>query len=282
MKKYDNVRKLIAALHKPKRVRHHDGQAVATIVNDKTPFIIREGYKTARTNIIFSVSGINKSGCKIIAVTSANPGEGKTTSTLNLAITFAQTGGRVLAIDGDLRKPRLHRYLGLKKDVGLSSVLSQQVTIDKAIIKNARPGLDILPSGELPPNPAELLSSDAMMNILEQISGDYDYIFFDTPPVTVVTDAVALSPLVDGVMVVVRQNYTDHESLATAVNLLNIAKAKVLGFFVNDAVSARTGYGYNGYRYKYGRRYGYKYGYKYGYGYGYSDPMPKEASTEKK
>ncbi len=275
MKKYEHIKKIIHAFRKPKTVKHQTSQAMGNILSDKTPFAVREGYRTSRTNIIFSLSGLNKSNCKIIAVTSANPGEGKTTTTLNLALSFAQTGGRVLAIDGDLRKPRLHRYIGLKKDIGLSTLLSSKLPIEKAIVKNARSGLDILPSGELPPNPAELLSSEAMKELLVKLSAEYDYIFFDTPPVTVVTDAVALSPLVDGVVLVVRQNYTDHEGLSNAINLLNIAKAKVLGFFVNDAVSARAGYGYNRYRYKYG----YKYGYKYSYRYGYADP---KTNTDKK
>ncbi len=280
MKKYDNVRKLVSALHKPKKIRHQDSRAVTNIVSENTPFVIREAYKTARTNIIFSVSGIKKSNCKIIALTSANPGEGKTTTSLNLALTFAQTGAKVLAIDADLRKPRLHRYLGMKKDVGLSSVLASQTTIDKAICKNVRLGLDLLPSGELPPNPAELLSSDAMRELLDELSNEYDYIFIDTPPVTVVTDAVALSPLVDGIVVVVRQNYTDHESLASAINLLNIARAKVLGFFVNDAVTVRAGYGYSRYKYKNGYRSGYKYGYKYDYS--EYDIQQKEREESKK
>ncbi len=282
MKKYDNVKGLVAALHKPKTAKHHDNQAIESILSDDTPFTVREAYKTARTNIIFSLSGKAKSNCKTIAITSANPGEGKTTSSLNLALTFAQTGAKVLAIDSDLRKPRLHRYLGLKKDVGLSTVLSKQIDVGQAIIKDVRMGLDVLTSGEIPPNPAELLSSESMHELLETLSAQYDYIFFDTPPVTVVTDAAALSPLLDGVVIVVRQNYTDHEGLSTAINLLNIAKAKMLGFFVNDAVTVRAGYGYNRYRYKYSYRYGYKYGYKYGYRYGYSDYDTRKKSSDSK
>ncbi|MEE0944945.1 MAG: CpsD/CapB family tyrosine-protein kinase [Clostridia bacterium] len=272
MQKYHHIRKLISSLKQAKGKKTNDAKrSVNTILSNDTPFVIRENYKTARTNIIFSVSGISKSGCKFIAITSANPGEGKTTTTLNLAITFAQTGARVLAIDGDLRKPRMHRYLNMKKDIGLSSVLSQQVDLDKAINKNVRPGLDVLASGELPPNPAELLSSDKMRELIEKMGERYDYVFFDTPPVTVVTDAAALSPLVDGVIVIVRQNYTDHESLSAAINLLNISRTKILGFFVNDVSKIRSGYNYNRYRYKYGYKYSYRYGYRYDYRYGYAE-----------
>lgn len=275
MKKYQKIKKFISSIRQTNNKTNDAKRNINTILSDDTSFVIRENYKTARTNIIFSVSGINKNGCKFIAITSANPGEGKTTTTLNLAITFAQTGARVLAIDGDLRKPRMHRYLNLKKDIGLSSVLSQQIELDKAIHKDVHSGLDVLPSGELPPNPAELLSSETMKELIEKLSDKYDYVFFDTPPVTVVTDAAALSPLVDGVMIIVRQNYTDHESLSTAINLLNIAKTKILGFFVNDASKNRGGYSYSRYRYKYGSKYSYRYGYRYDYHYGYADRNKK-------
>lgn len=238
------------------------------ILNKKTPFVIREAYKTARTNIIFSVSGSGNDECKIIAFTSANPGEGKTTSSLNLAITFAQTGAKVLIIDGDLRKPRIHQYLGVVKTNGLSTILSNQKTFDEVVFRDIRDGLDCLAAGSIPPNPAELLASDAMEHLLEDLKTRYDYVFIDTPPVTVVTDAAALSNYVNGLVLVVRQGFTNHESVEHAINLLKIAKAKVLGFFVNDIDPASANYG--AYRKSYGNRYGYKYGYRYGYRYGYN------------
>ncbi|MBS7297471.1 MAG: CpsD/CapB family tyrosine-protein kinase [Eubacteriales bacterium] len=272
MRKYHRIKTLIETIRQKGAANPNEARRkLNTILSDDTPFVIRENYKTARTNIIFSVSGTNKTGCKFIAITSANPGEGKTTTTLNLAITFAQTGARVLAIDGDLRKPRMHRYLNLKKDIGLSSVLSNQMEFEKAVNRNVRYGLDVLSSGEIPPNPAELLCSEAMKQLIEKLSNEYDYVLFDTPPVTVVTDAAALSPLVDGVIIIIRQNYTDHESLTMAVNLLNIARTKILGFFVNDVTKTRGGYSYSRYRYKYGSKYSYRYGYRYDYRYGYAD-----------
>ena len=249
----------------------------AAIINKSTPFIIQEAYKTARTNTIFSVSGSMENYCKVIAVTSAGPGEGKTTTTINLAITFAQTGARVLIIDGDLRKPRVHQYLGVVKTDGLSTVLSNQKTFDEVVYKNIREGLDLLASGSIPPNPAELLSSDAMGEILKDLKLRYDYIFLDTPPVTVVTDAAALSKFTDGLILIVRQDYTAHENIEQALNLLKIADAKVLGFFVNDVQSAgapyksykNNRYGYrSGYRYSYGGKRGYSYNYRYGSPYG--------------
>ena len=258
------------------------------IINDKTSFVITEAYKTARTNIIFSVSGSTEDECKVIALTSASPGEGKTTSCLNLAITFAQTGARVLIIDGDLRKPRIHQYLGVSKSNGLSTVLSKQKTYEEVVFRNIRKGLDCIAAGSIPPNPAELLASAAMSDLLSQLRREYDYIFIDTPPVTVVTDAVALSTLVSGVLLVVRVGLTSHENIEHSITLLKIAKAKILGFFVNDTdpaslkygsyrriyggIYGRYGYRYGGrYGYRYGGRYGYRYGGKYGYGYRYGN-----------
>lgn len=242
-------------------------QNQAAILNDKTAFIIQEAYKTARTNIIFSVAGAENTECKVIAITSASPGEGKTTSCINLAITFAQTGARVLLIDGDLRKPRAHQYLGVVKNDGLSTVLSMQKQFEDVVFRGVHGSLDMLASGAIPPNPAELLSSDAMGALISRLKANYDYIFFDTPPVTVVTDAAALSKFVDGLVLIVREGYTNHESIERALNLLKIADAKVLGFFVNDTEAnsgAYTSYkskGYGGYRYRYNYRYNYRYRY---------------------
>lgn len=230
-----NIKALISSLRKKKDKFHDDEFAQANVLSDDTPFSVKESYKMMRTNIIFSVSGSSENNCKLIALTSANAGEGKTTTTVNLAIAFAQTGSKVLAIDCDMRKPRLHRYLGVKRKAGLSTLISNQATFEEVINKNVRPGLDVISAGEIPPNPAELLSSNSMKEMIDELSKEYDYIFFDTPPVTVVTDAAALSQFVDGIIVVVRQNYTNHESVAAAVKTLNIAKAKVLGFIVNDA-----------------------------------------------
>ncbi len=249
------------------------------ILNKKTPFIIKEAYKTARTNLIFSVSGSDNKECKVIIVTSSSAGEGKTTSTLNLAITFALTGAKILFIDGDMRKPRAHQYLGIVKENGLSTVLSKQKTFDEVVYRNARDGLDVLTSGSIPPNPAELLGSEAMQKLLEKLKLEYDYIFIDTPPVSIVTDAATISKFASGAVLVVREGITNHESVSHSINLLKLANVKILGFFVNDIDIASAGYG--SYGKAYGRRYGMSryshYSYKrysssYGGGrYGYAD-----------
>ena len=238
------------------------------ILNKKSPFIIQEAYRTARTNIIFSLADSNEK-CKVLCITSANAGEGKPTTALNLAITFAQTGSKVLLIDADLRKPRIHQYLGVVKSDGLTTVLSKQKEFEDVVYHNLRPGLDCITSGSIPPNPAELLGSESMEKLLDKLKIQYDYILIDTPPVTVVTDAVALSGYVSGIMLVVREGFTNYESIDQALSLLNIAKAKIIGFFINDIDAMSMNYG--SYRSGYGKGYKSKYDNGYGYGYSYSD-----------
>lgn len=241
------------------------------ILNKKTPFIIQEAYRTARTNIIFSLADSSEK-CKVLCITSANAGEGKTTTALNLAITFAQTGSKVLLIDADLRKPRIHQYLGVVKSDGLTTVLSKQKEFEDVVYHNLRPGLDCMTSGSIPPNPAELLGSESMEKLLDKLKLQYDYILIDTPPVTVVTDAVALSGYVSGIMLIVREGFTNYESIDQALSLLNIAKAKLIGFFINDIDAMSMNYG--SYRSGYGK--GYKTKYDNGYGYSYSDRSTKK------
>lgn len=266
----NGITKSIKKTKSKKRYEKHKAtikDSMEAILHDTTPFVITEAYKSARTNIMFSVSG-DKNECKRIIITSATPGDGKTTTCLNTAITFAQTGARVIIIDCDLRKPRIHKYLGLDKKNGLSSLLSGFITVEQAINKSVRGTLDCITSGPIPPNPAELLSSDMMQNLLDGLSAEYDYIFLDTPPVTVVTDACTMSKFVSGVVLVVRQNYTQHQGVYDAVNALKFAEAKILGLIINDSQTAGSGYG----SYKSGYKYSYRYRYKYEYQYGDKKP----------
>ena len=215
-----------------------------TLLTDCTDFITKEAYKTARTNIRFSLSG-SKGGKKII-VTSASPGEGKTTTCLNLAIAFAQTDAKVLVIDADLRKPRIYRHLSIERENGLSDLLCGLIEIKDAIKHCEEHNLDCITSGQIPPNPAELLSSKEMENLLEELSATYDYIFVDTPPVTVVTEAAAMAKSANGVILVVRQNSTIHESIERALTNLKMADAKILGYILNGA--DHGSYGYKSYK----------------------------------
>ncbi len=248
---------------------------VSTVINDKSTFLVREAYNSARTNIIYSLTQQEEGGKKIL-ITSASPHEGKTTTCLNLAITFAQTEAKVLIIDADLRKPRINRHLSIDRQNGLSDYLCGLISLDEAIKKCPNHNLDCITSGQIPPNPTELLSSSKMGELLTELAKRYDYIFLDSPPITVVSEAMVMSKYVSGVILVVRQNSTIHESIKRAKTILDMANVKLLGFILNDVNPSRYGYGSGYGRYSYRRSYGYSYGnygnggYGYGYGYGYS------------
>ena len=269
-----------------------------TLLSKESGFIINEAYKALRTNIIFTLSNIGDR-CKKVIITSASPGEGKTTTCLNLSIAFAQTGSKVLLIGADLRKPRIYRHLGIERQNGLSDVLCGLIEVEDSIKKCEKYGIDCITAGQIPPNPIELLASPKMGEILDALSSKYDYIFIDTPPVTIVSDATAMSKYTDGVIVVVRQNYTIHETLEKARTTLDFAEAKILGYILNDVTNVTSRYGtYKKFGYAYSGRsiknilgnygyggYGYGYGYGYGgYGYGYSDSKSlnsKETDADK-
>ena len=243
------------------------------ILNKDSGFFMQEAYKTLRTNVNFSLA--DTEGCKVLMVTSAVKSEGKSLTALNLAISLAQIDKKVIIIDCDLRRPKLNRLLDITAPSGISNLLVDMSMLDKAIVHNKEYGLDVLLSGDIPPNPAELLSSTRMQKLLETLRQRYDYIIVDSPPVNVVIDAVALSPRCDGVLLVVRANSSERGALIHAMEQLDYVKAKVLGFVFN-AVTSETGSGYGKYRYhqysryKYYNRYSYGYGYG-GYGYGYGD-----------
>lgn len=271
MSKTEMIRDFIGRLNQIKADRKNQKtnqkssqEKLDVLLSKKTGFMITEAYKILRTNVIFTVSNI-ESKCKKIMITSSSPGEGKTTTCLNLAITFAQTGAKVLLVDSDLRKPRVYRHLGLERKNGLSDILCGLLAVDDAIKKCEEYKIDCITAGQIPPNPVELLSSTKMADVLNELSDKYDYIFIDTPPVTVVADVSAMAKYTDGVIVVARQNYTIHETLEKTRSALEFADAKILGIILNDVSSVATRYNpYKKYTYSYGMgamRKGYGYGY---------------------
>jgi len=204
---------------------------------------IAEQYKTIRTNLQFSsVDGNLKS----ILLTSAGPSEGKSSTTANLAIVFAQQGKRVLLIDADMRKPTLHYTFRLDNRKGLSSVLVGESTLEEASMPSEVTGLDLLSCGPIPPNPSELLGSNSMKKLHDQATSVYDLVIFDTPPVLAVTDAQILAGLCDGAIMVVRSNQTEYEEAIKAKELLTIGKAKLLGAVLNDRKMKKGQYYYYG------------------------------------
>lgn len=220
------------------------------LLSDASPFTVKEAYKTLRTNIGFSQSS---EGCRKVCITSGMPGEGKSITTLNVAISFAESGQRVLLIDADLRRPTVARMLLENGSVGLSNVLAGMCKAEDVIRNNCYPNLDVIFSGTVPPNPSELLSSSRMDKLIESMSAKYDYIFIDTPPVNVVTDACVIAARMDGALIVARRNVSDRESVSRCVNQMKIAGAKILGFVLNGAdLEGRSKYSknrYNAYRY---------------------------------
>jgi len=224
------------------------------IINSQTSFEIIEAYKAARTNIMFSLN--SEKGCKKVVITSPTSGEGKTTTCINLAFTFAETGAKVLIIDSDLRAPRLHKYIKLANEKGLSNILAGFNTVDECIVHSEREGLDCITSGPIPPNPVELVSMDTMKELIEELETRYDYIFIDTPPLNIVTEALILSKYATGVIVVTRQKYTMYKMVERAINSLKFASARIIGFIMNDVEDNK--YVYGGYKVNGGYRYGNK------------------------
>lgn len=200
-----------------------------THFNPKSP--ISESYRTLRTNIQFTRPDMP---IKTLAVTSPSPKEGKSTTASNLAITMAQMGAKVLLVDTDLRKPIINKLFGLKKEKGLTNLLMEDMEPDEVIAVDVVPNLSVLTSGTLPPNPSELLCSDKMKALLEQLKSFYDYIIFDTPPIVAVTDAAILSSIIDGTLLVVSHAKTQHHTGAQAVKLLTKVNARILGVVINN------------------------------------------------
>ncbi len=231
------------------------------LLNEKTRFDVKEAYKELRTNIMFSLPG---GGCKKILLTSSVASEGKSTTNMNLAITVAETGAKVVLVDCDMRRPNVARLLGEKGDIGLSNVLVNDCTVKSAVHKTKYNNLDVLYAGKIPPNPAELLSSDKMKELVNTLSAEYDYIFFDTPPINLVTDAALISSLADGVVLVSRQFVTERKLLLQAVEKLKFVNAKIIGVVLNDVGMLKSGYGAYGKYKRYGGYYKYKYSADYG------------------
>ena len=218
---------------------------------DQLNFAAAEAYNLLRTNVSFALPG--KEGGKIIGVTSPCPQEGKSYTSINLCYALAKNGSKVLLIDADMRRPSIAKSLGVKPAPGLSNILSRQADI-MAYTDILHENVSVIVSGDIPPNPSELLGSEAMKQLLEKMSQQYDYIIIDLPPVVSVSDALIISKFIDGIMVVLRHGHTRRKNVQETVRQLRFVEARILGFVYNGY---RRGGGY----YKKARKY-YKY-YKY-------------------
>ena len=226
------------------------GEMRTETLSDKSKFAIVESYKAARTNIMFSLSAEDQ---KVFAVTSYAKGEGKSTVSANLAISFSKMERKVLLIDCDLRRPNLHNIFKVENSVGLSNIIGKMAEFNDAVKHNVLPNLDILTSGTIPPNPSELLCSPRFVKLVERLKDEYDYIVFDTPPVGVVADALLLKDLVAGFVVVIRERSTTHGDVQNLLESARLADCKLLGFAKVGCISSRKrrrrGYGYYYYQY---------------------------------
>lgn len=224
------------------------------IINADSAFAVVEAYKSIRTNVMYSIP--KTEGAKVIVVTSATAGEGKTTTCINLAQTFAQINARVLLLDCDLRKPKVHRYLKLDKKDGLSNVLCGFAGLDTSLKVNVRENMDVLTSGDTPPNPAELLQTKEFAKIMTVLKKVYDYIIIDTPPINLVTDATSAIKHSSGTILLIKKGFTTYDMVDEAMDRLKKVNANILGTILIDekGIESRKYKGYRGYKYGYGKQ----------------------------
>lgn len=221
-----------------------------SFIGDKLGFEGKEAYNLLRTNILYSVKRKDRNA-RVIGVTSSVHGEGKSLTSINLAHSIAESGRKVLLIECDMRLPTLRRKLGQKHWAGLSSLLAGVETDGSALRQNVgAKGLDVIFAGKTPPNPSELLASDMFAKLIEKVENFYSFIILDLPPVCEVSDALIVSKLTDGMVMVVRQDYSRSTDLSYAMRQMEYVNAKILGFVYNGAGSKTKRY-----KYKYGKSY---------------------------
>jgi len=223
------------------------------LINNLYPqFYISEDYRTIRTSILLSSASTPP---KAITFSSSLPQEGKTATVANLAVSFAQLKKEVLVLDADLRKPRLHRIFKIRNGVGLSSYLTGRASFEEVIQKTSIDNVWIIPSGPLPPNPAELLDSEKMKELIEEAKTRFDFVLIDTPPVLAVIDPVITSSFSDGTIFIVKAGKTSRKPFLKAVEELEKAKSKIIGVLFNEIKIKKEGYHASYYRHYYRQQY---------------------------
>ena len=218
------------------------------MLTEKSPFAIQEAFKELRTNVMFSLPG---TGCKCVGVTSPTPGDGKSTSAANLAITLSQIGKRVILIDCDMRLPTVAESFRISAVPGLSDFLSGQAAVDACVRQVERYQLSVMPAGSIPPDPTGLLEDAQMDRLINAFRSVYDYVIVDLPPVMAVPDASILSKYIDGFLLVIRNRQTRHRYVTEMIRRLQLTKSKIIGFSVVGGDLSSKKY----YKHKYGRGY---------------------------
>ena len=251
----DNAREKRADQH-----THHRSNRAEYLLNEDTSFDVTEAFRNLKAAI--SVSVPKKDGGIAIMTTSAFPEEGKTTVTVNLALMFAISDAKVILVDADIRKGRVAKYFKRKSAPGLSDYLSGQTSLEEIVhLSPVNENLSYITCGTHSPKPYELLESEEMKNLIQELRKQYDYIIIDTPPVLLLSDALALATATDGAVLVCRHQASYMSDIQKALDSLKFAKANVLGVVVNDFKAPKTK--------TYG---GYKNYYYYSYSYGSTDP----------
>lgn len=229
---------------------------IRTMYGPNLDFATTEAYKLLRTNIMFSFP--EEMEGRVIGITSSVQNEGKSSTACNTAYALAESGAKVLLIEADLRRPTIAPKLGLARAPGLTNLLVSKGDYREMVQScSASPALDVITSGDVPPNPSELLGSSRMERLLEQLRQEYEYIVVDLPPVTVVSDTLAISKHLNGVILVVRSAVSDRQMLSEALRQLNMVGVRILGFVYRDADESKKEY-----RHKYNKKY-YKYYHEY-------------------
>ena len=229
----------------------HDREAmeVAELVAVETPkSTASEAYRGLRTSLLFSSA---EAPPQVILITSAGPREGKTLTCTNLAATMAQAGSKVLLVDCDMRRPRIHHIMKIDRDVGISSILAGPTEGNRVLFKTKVDNLDVIPCGPIPPNPSELLGSKRMAQLVKTFRGRYEKIIIDSPPITAVTDAAVLARIADGVVIVIRCGDTSRDIVRNGVEQLKGVNTTILGAVLNGVNMGKDSYSYYQYYYYY-------------------------------
>lgn len=242
-----------------KSKRKQSSRAEANHFGKELNFAASEAYKLLRTNLMFFTPSENG---RVVAITSSVSGEGKSTTSINLAYALAESGKKVVLIECDMRRPTMARRLRIEASPGLSNlIIGRASPVDVLRASTIHENMYVIPAGDIPPNPSELLGSERMKMAVESLASDFEFVIIDLPPVTAVSDALVAANFVDGIVVVVRQDVCTRYLLRETMRHLQVVKDKILGFVFTCAGTEGKGY----YRKKYYKR---GYGRRYGYGYG--------------
>lgn len=222
---------------------------VRTMFGENLNFAATEAYKVLRTNLKFSFPDDGRG--KVIGITSSQQGEGKSSTACNIAYALAEDNVKVVLLEADLRRPSIASKLGVARKPGLTNLLVNRESDDVVQQSMHAPQVDLICCGDIPPNPSELLGSEQMAEFVEQLRKKYNYVVVDLPPVMVVSDAMAMSKSLDGVVLVVRENVTDRKLLEETMRQLHLVGLRVLGFVFRKSADGESKYAYRNGKYRY-------------------------------